>query len=841
MRKRLRTRLWLYIKPILFIGLAALLFFLGGLVLWASLLPLPSLEAIEENRLSNSTKIYDRTGDVLLFDLHQNVKRISVPLENMSPYVKNATIAVEDGSFYSHFGINPLAIARAIWTNIKRGNLLSGQGGSTITQQVVKNSLLVKDKTVSRKIKEWILAMRLERAFTKDEILALYLNSVPYGGTHYGIEEASQSFFGKNASALTIAESAYLAALPQLPTYYSPYGEHRDALDARKNYVLDRMVLLGFITEKEGEEAKREKVVFRSQEGTGVKAPHFVFHVLEELEETYGKEALEERGFRVITTLDWELQKQAEEIVKRYALENEKTFNASNAALTALDPKTGEVLVMVGSRDYFDESVDGAYNATLARRQPGSSFKPFVYAAAFQKGYTPETVVFDLPTQFSTACSPGDLSQEPPCYAPRNYDEKFRGPMTFKNALAQSVNIPAVKALYLVGIKDAIETAKTLGITTLGDSNRYGLSLVLGGGEVTLLEMTSAYGVFAREGVRHEAHSILRIEERSGTNVFSHEDKPFEVLPAQVARQISNALSDNEARAPAFGPESFLFFPGRDVAVKTGTTNEYRDAWIVGYTPGLTVGAWAGNSDNTPMEKKVAGFIVAPLWNEFMQTALAREELGGFFTAPDPLDPSLKPVLRGEWRGSQTYTRDKITGKVATKDTPEELRETVSITNVHDILHWVSRNDPRGPIPNTPWSDGQYAYWESPVRAWAIAAGYGGTSGADTSGTENMPRDDVHSNEQSPQITILSPDPNSSHDKDRRLNIRIDVAHEFPILTVLYLIDGREVSKAFGLPRSVPIIPREYNLTEGAHTLEVRVTDNVLNVGTASVTFEVRS
>lgn len=833
------SRLWLYTRPFILLGLAALLFFLGGLILWASLLPLPSLEIIAENRLSNSTKIYDRTGDVLLFDLHQNVKRISVPIEKMSPYVKNATIAVEDGSFYHHFGINPLAIARAIWTNLTQGRLLSGQGGSTITQQVVKNALLVKDKTVSRKIKEWILAMRLERAATKDEILTLYLNSVPYGGTHYGVEEASQSFFGKSAADLTLAESAYLASLPQLPTYYSPYGPHRDALEIRKNYVLDRMYTLNLISAEERDEAKQEKVAFRPQEGGGVKAPHFVFYVLEELEATYGKEALEERGFRVITTLDWELQKKAEGIVRQYALQNEQTFNASNAALMAVDPTNGEELVMVGSRDYFDEKVDGAYNATLALRQPGSSFKPFVYAAAFAKGYTPETVVFDLPTQFSTACAIGDLSSEPPCYAPHNYDEKFRGPITFRNALAQSVNIPAVKALYLVGLQSAIDTARSLGITTLGDPDRYGLSLVLGGGEVRLLDITSAYGVFAREGVRHPAHAIERIEDNEGNTIFSHEDTPIEVLSAQVAREISSVLSDNDARAPAFGPESALHFPGHDVAVKTGTTNEYRDAWIIGYTPMISVGAWAGNSDNTPMEKKVAGFIVAPMWNEFMQAVLADQRFSGYFTPPDPVDPTLKPVLRGMWRGSKTYERDSASGGVATENTPLETRETVVIPSVHNILHWVEKENPQGSIPSNPWRDSQYAYWEAPVHAWALAQGLESAGGTEEM-VGAMLTDDVHSNSQSPMVTITSPTTGITYNGDHRLNIAVNVEHSFPIQTVVYRIDGREISRAFGLPVSVPIVPRVYGISSGTHTLDVEVTDSVHNRGSASVLFIVQ-
>ncbi|HYC83401.1 MAG TPA: PBP1A family penicillin-binding protein [Candidatus Paceibacterota bacterium] len=664
----------------------------GGLfTLWAITLPIPDFDSFfREQKITQSTKLYDRTGKVLLYDVHGTIRRTVVPFDQISPYAKKATIAIEDADFYTHAGIKPTAIIRANLVNLMSGGIR--QGGSTITQQVLKNVLLTEDRRLSRKLKELILAPKLERTLTKDQILALYLNVIPYGGTIYGIEEASNQFFHKKASELTLAESAYIAALPQAPSFYSPYGPNKDRLIARKNLVLKRMLEEKYITQAEYDQARQERVTFNRPDGRGIKAPHFVFYVKSYLEEKYGKEAVENKGFRVITTLDWELQKKAEETVSKYGDINERQFNARNASLVAIDPKTGHILSMVGSRDYFDVDNDGNFNIAIAHRQPGSSFKPFVYAAAFNKGYTPETAIFDLPTEFDVGCSPEGFPIRPDakCYHPQNYDDKFMGPMTFRTALAQSRNIPAIKVLYLTGINSAIKLAEDLGITTLGDPRRYGLTLVLGGGEVSLLEMTSAYSVFANEGIRNPHMSILRIEDNKGKVIEEFKEEPKEAIPANTARLISNVLSDNNARIPAFGANSPLHFPGRDVAAKTGTTNDYRDTWIIGYTPNLAVGAWVGNNDNSPMEKKVAGMIVAPMWSAFMQQALA-ELPDERFTPPEPINQDLKPVLRGSWQ---------VDGQT------------------HSILHWVDKDNPLGAPPSNPWSDGQYHLWEAPIQAW---------------------------------------------------------------------------------------------------------------------------
>ncbi len=710
MTKHTRNTLLLFIGSL--VALVA-----GGVFLWAASLRLPEFSVINDRKIEQSTKIYDRTGEILLNDVHQNIRRTVVPFDQVSRNIKNATVAIEDAEFYEHIGVKPTAIIRAILTNLISGDLLSGQGGSTITQQVVKNSLLTTEKSITRKLKEWVIAIKLERIMTKEEILALYLNEAPYGGNIYGVQEASRQFFNKNASDVTLAEAAYLAALPQAPTYYSPYGGNLVDLEKRKSLVLKRMEEIGFINEDERTTADTEAVVFNPRPDQSVQAPHFVFYIRDYLEKKYGQAAVEERGFKVITTLDFDLQKKAEEIILRGAMQNEKNFNASNAGLIALDPKTGQILAMVGSRDYFDENIDGAVNVTLAKRQPGSSFKPFVYATAFKKGYTPDTILFDVPMQFSTACSVSDRTSNGECYSPKNYDGIFRGPMTVRDALAQSINVPAIQGLYLAGINESLKTARDLGISTLADAGRYGLTLVLGGGEVTLLEMAGAYGTFANEGNRNPTTGILRIEDSEGNMLEEFSQKPYRVLDRNIALQISDILSDNTARTPSYGERSSLYFPSHDVAAKTGTTNDYRDAWILGYTPNIVVGAWAGNNDNTPMEKKVAGLIIAPLWHEVMDVALQEVDNDNFPSPEYNYDEDTKPVLRGIWQGGEYV--DKKGKLVSDGKGGDYVRQ-----DVHSILYWVDKDHPTTAIPTSPQKDPQFKYWEYGVLNWAAQNGY---------------------------------------------------------------------------------------------------------------------
>jgi len=680
-----------------FLALSTVVLVVAGIsILWMASLRIPALESISERRVDQSTKIYDRTGEVLLYDMAKDIRRKQVSIEDISPYAINATIAIEDKDFYSHNGFQLSSFLRAVIVNLT--TLSFSQGGSTITQQVVKNSILTKDKTPTRKIKELILALKLEKVLTKNEILSLYLNELPYGGTIYGIEEASQNFFHKSASEVTLAESAYLAAIPQAPTFYSPYGQHIDKLENRKNLVLREMLSNKFISQEEYDKALEEKVEFKPRSTGNIKAPHFVFFVMDYLANKYGEDVIQNSGFKIITTLDYSIQQEAEDIAYKYGSINQEKFNADNNAMVVIDPKTGDILAMVGSRNYFDQDIDGNFNAAIGHRQPGSTFKPFVYSALINKGFTDKTILFDTATQFSPACAPDYLVSDSRCYAPGNYDDVFRGPMTVRNALAQSINIPAVKALYLAGINNSIKLAESMGIESLTELDQYGLSLVLGGGSVSLLDMVSAYSVFANDGVRNPYNPLLWIEDANGNIIDKHNSFSSRVLSAETSRMISNILSDNNARTPAYGPSSALYIASRDVAVKTGTSNDYRDAWIIGYSPNITVGAWVGNNDNSPMEKKVAGLIVSPMWRELMDKILPNLPYESFIP-PTPEEDNLKPVLNGDWQMNGS---------------------------VHSILYWVDKNNPRGPIPNNPaGNDGQFNNWEYSVRQWANINGYG--------------------------------------------------------------------------------------------------------------------
>jgi len=716
-------------KTLIIWGVGAGFFLAGAFILWAATLQIPDLSSLSERQVRQSVKIFDRTGTVMLYDLQKEERRTIVTLEEISPALRNAIVAVEDAHFYEHSGLRPTSILRAIITNLLAANPLGGQGGSTITQQVVKGSLLVNDKTIARKFKEWVLALKLEKVLTKDQILELYLNQSPFGGQLYGVEEASQTFFGKHAADITVPEAAYIAGVLPAPTRLSPYRTDESGknsrLEVRKNLTLEKMLEHGYIGEVEYEEAKNAAVAFLPPKESSIAAPHFVFYVQQYLENKYGSDALEESGWRIITTLDADLQIKAEEVVQRKALENEVNFNAENAALIALDPQNGQILSMVGSRNYFDTEIDGAYNVTtsLPGRQPGSAFKPFAYAEAFIKGYTPETVVFDVRTQFSTACEPTDINNKNPCYSPVNYDGLFRGPMTLRNALAQSINIPAVKTLYLAGLTDTLRLAKAMGISTLGDPGRYGLTLVLGGGEVTLLDISSAYGVFATDGMRVPPISVLRVEETNGTVIEDNErNQGSQVLPRDAAQKINDILSDPAAREALTGGNELFNFSGRDVAMKTGTTNDYRDAWTIGYTPNLVVGAWAGNNDNTSMERRVSGFIVGPIWSEVIKYAIARRP-DTSFTRDETSTEGLKPVLRGIWQGNDTQNQNGI----------EYVKQ-----EIHDILHWVDKSNPNGPVPSNPQGDSQYTLWEVPVRVWAQSNGYNDGVSVPVGSTENQ-------------------------------------------------------------------------------------------------------
>ncbi len=766
MKKGLKFRL--YYKEIILIILICILIIGGIFSLWLISLDIPSFDSFHQRVVAESTKIYDRTGKIVLFDIHENIKRRLIPFEEISPFLKSATLAIEDDKFYEHSGVRPLAMFRAIFGNILQNKRPAG--GSTITQQAIKNTLLTRDRTPTRKIKELVLALKLEQTMTKEQILTIYLNETPYGGTIYGVEEASQTFFGKTAMDVSLAEAAYIVALARAPTFYSPYGENRDRLEERKNVVLQRMLDLGYITAEEEQAAREEEVEFMDPQNGIIKAPHFVMFVRDYLIKKYGEEILTTRGYRVITTLDWDLQETAEEIIKQHAEENKQKFQAGNAALVAMDPNTGQILTMVGSVDYFDKENGGNFNVTTAHRQPGSAFKPIVYATALSKNFTPETVIFDLPTQFDTSCGRSGGK----CYWPSNYDGNFNGPMTLRNALGRSINIVAIKVLYLAGLKDSIEMAKRLGINSLEDWRRYGLTLVLGGGEVSLLELTGAYGVFAAEGVRNPPTALMRIEDSNGVVLEEFKPRPERILSENVARQISDILSDDKARQPTFQPGSLLNVPGYQVATKTGTTNDYKDAWILGYTPNLVVGAWVGNNDNTPMVRRVASLIAAPIWNNYMQKVLGTRPKE-YFQEPEPTPSNLAPYLRGFWQGGKSYFIDTVSGKLATEHTPEDLREEKVITQVHSILYWLGQqNDP------------QFSLWEGPIRTWAKSQ----RIIEETEDVIPTETDDIHRPENKPNFTVDQPTPDSIYTTNEEVNILIsNYRGRFPLGQIDIFLD----------------------------------------------------
>ncbi len=688
-RKKVKYKLF---KEIILIIASCAMVAVALLVAWLTTIQLPDFNNFENRNIINSTKIYDRTGKIVLYNIHDNVRRTAIDIKDVSLYIQQATISIEDAHFYEHFGFRPTSFIRAVLANTLSGGY--SQGGSTIDQQVVKNALLTREKTISRKLKEILLSIKLDRELPKDTILQIYLNESPYGGTIYGVEEASLTYFNKKAKDVTLTEAAYLAALPQAPTFYSPYGKHRDDLEKRKNLVLQRMYELGYITIAQKNFSQKESVTFEKDLSNSGKALHFVMYIREYLEGKYGIDVVQNGGLKVITTLDYDLQESFEKIVKDGALANEKKYKAKNSALVAIDPKTGQILSMVGSRDFFDKEIPGQFNITTAFRQPGSSFKPIVYAAALNTGYTPETVLFDVPTQFSTLCDAYGNPLNPKrdksvCYMPENYDGLFRGPVTLREALAQSLNIPAVKLLYLTGINTAITLAQAMGLSTINDPTRYGLSLVLGGGEVTLLEITNAYGVFANNGIYNKQQGILEIQDRDGSIIEKFTSTQKEVLPETVTSLVSSMLSDNVARTPSYGANSALYFKDRQVAAKTGTTNDYKDVWVIGYTPSIVIGMWAGNNDNTPIDKRTAGFVLAPVWRKAMDRGVLNTPLEYF---PDPLpNTSSKSILKGIYCESN---------------------------GIHTILTSVVKNNPNGEYPNNPGSDSQYNLWETGIQNW---------------------------------------------------------------------------------------------------------------------------
>ncbi len=800
------------------------------LALWGSLLTvflfvvaffwysrdLPDPNKLIDRDVAQSTKIYDRTGEHLLYEIHGTQRRTLIELSSIPDLAIKATIAVEDKNFYKHSGVS-------IW-GILRGQIMPrlqgrrAQGGSTLTQQFVKNAILTNERTLGRKIKEWVLSYQIEKKFTKEEILKLYFNEIPYGSTAYGIESASGIYFGKLAKDLTLAESAILAALPQAPSYFSPYGPNKELLIQRQHLILNLMTEQEYITSDQAEAAKKEVIAFKTKR-EDITAPHFVFMVKAELADEFGERLVEQGGLKIITTIDWEKQQLAEKTMEELGPGLQEKYDASNAALVTIDVESGDVLALVGSKDYFDDSIDGQFNVATALRQPGSSLKPFVYAQAFARGFRPDTVLVDSFTNFSAVGTP---------YQPRNYDDKEHGPVTIRQALAGSLNIPAVKALYLAGPKEVIRTLQNLGYTTLNDPDRYGLSLVLGGGEVKLLEHTNGYAALAREGVYQPYSTILKVEDNKGSVMREKKEVDQKrVIEKNIVRQITNILSDNEARAYIFGANNYLTLSERPVAAKTGTTNDYLDSWLIGYTPQIVTGVWVGNNDNISMNRGTGATAAGPIWQSYMRAIMAGYPVVGF--GVPTLEPCTKMMVCGQAVREADVPVDTRTNKPADSSTPPEFVATKHLKELRSILHYVDKENPLGPIPNKPENDPQYSLWQRGVEEWikthteegyidVLPDGY-----VDSGNPEDRPT--VQWQEPTNDQVIINPEQ----------KLLVSVQSKYKISRVDFYLNNQLIGSSSQSPYTLPLsIPA--GLKNGTYSLKAVATDEYGNSQSNSLT-----
>ena len=798
--------------------------FVGLLFAWyAKDLPRPDKVRRSEGL---STVILDRNGENL-YDIFEGENRIPVQWEDIPQYLKDATVAIEDKEFYRHQGLSTIGIFRGMAACLI---LRRCQGGSTLTQQLVKNVLLSQERTLPRKMKEAVLAIQIERKYKKDEILQMYLNEAPYGGTAVGVEAASQYYFGKPANELGLVESVILAGLPQAPSRYSPFGTDPKAYVWRSQQVLRRMREDGYITVQQETEARKqlESVKFTEDEA-GLRAPHFVAYVKEQLIEKFGSTLVEGGGLRVTTTLDWKLQEKAQEIVAD-EVKKAKTLKVSNGAAVVIDPKTGEILAMVGSKDYSATDAAGLkFNVvTQGLRQPGSAIKPITYAAAFKKGYTASTLLLDVDTKYPS----GDPAK--PEYNPKNYDGKFRGSIQLRYGLGNSINTIAVKISALVGVRDILRVAYDMGLSSLepNDENirRIGLSLTLGGGEVKLLDLTSAFGVFATGGFRQEPVSILKVEDAKGKVLFEHKiPAARRVLSYDIAYLISHILSDNEARREVFGPKSYLVIGGKTVAVKTGTTDDKRDNWTVGYTPSIVVGAWVGNNDNSPMHPSLASGVTgaAPIWNRIIRETL-KDKPDEQFTRPDtiieveidayggglPKDgyPTRKEIfIKGTepTAASPIYQNLKISKKDSNK-----LANSVEVAKLEfDSRSFVVfvESDPVS-------SDGKNR-WQEGIDAWVAAQG----------DAKFHPPTEVYEGNDQIAVTIREPGDRSRIDTND-VKVVIEAGSAGEITKIEVFVDGTLVKDKNDKKLSETI-----NMSNGQHTIKAKAHDNKGNTAETEV------
>lgn len=824
LRRATKTRpFWTWTLRIAAVGFA----FIAFLFIYYSY-QLPDPNKLLSRSIPQSTKIFSRDG-ILLYEIHGEYKRTLIPFSEMNDYMKHATIAIEDKNFYNEGGISFTGIARSILVNVMRGE--KAQGGSTITQQFVRSAMLSREKALSRKIKEIILSIEIDKRFSKDDILKLYLNEISYGRNLYGIEAASQVYFSKRAKDLTLAEAAYLAAIPQSPTYYNPSGPHRADLDFRKNLVLNAMLDQKYISAEEHEKAKAEQVTFQKAV-TGIKAPHFVFYIQNYLAEKYGEQTLETGGLKVTTTLDYKLQEIAERVVKEGAATNVTKYNGNNAALVAIDPKTGQILAMVGSKDYLAKSTpegctsglncnfEADVNAALSPLQPGSSVKPYVYVTAFKPefGASPATLRLDVVTNF------GNFGGKN--YIPKNYDGRERGPLSMRESLAQSLNVPAVKTLALVGVENAKETMRDVGITT--ELKDCALSLVLGGCEVRLLDHVGGYATFATMGIYHEKTGILSVEDASGRRLEDFEDKSKAVIDPQSVYELVNIMTDNAARTPVFGANSPLILSDRPVAAKTGTTQNWHDGWALGFTPSLAAGVWVGNNDGTLLKRGADGVLVAaPIWHNFMAAALKGTPVEAF-AEPNGIQRITVDALSGKLPGP--YTQNTKNEVFASFSVPTEIDDTHIMVDgqVITVLRSEKPNDPN---------------WEAAVAAWAPANGY---VYMPLGGEPVNPQPAINPSGETgstpignpPTVVISSPADNSTIESlpfSIQATATPDTGNQ--IVRMDLFIDGAVVQTVNSSPYTFIV---SQGVNSGTHTIAVQAADDKSNSADTSITIKVK-
>lgn len=796
-------------KLILIGTVAVFLLFL--LILPLTAINLPSPDKIVRKQ-GFSTQILDRNGKTL-YNIYVNQRRDPVGFSDMPLFLRQATIAIEDKNFYKHQGFDPMGILRAIYNIVVKHSL---QGGSTLTQQLVKNVLLSSERTIFRKIKEFVLAIEIEKKYTKDQILQMYLNEAPYGGTAWGVEAASEVYYGKKVKDLNLVESAILAGMPQRPSAYSPYSSTPKAYVARTAQVLRRMREDGYLTAGQEKEANSQvsAVVFQPQ-GASFKAPHFVQYVQKILEDRYGETAVEQGGLKVTTTLDLDLQDKAQAIVAEEIAKVEKQ-HITNGAVIVMDPGTGEILAMVGSKNFNDPNYDGQVNVTTSLRQPGSAFKPFTYVTALMKGYTASTLLLDVPTTF-----PGGVNL--PDYQPVNYDGKYRGPIQVRYALGNSINMAAVKMLAKVGIKDVLETAYDMGIKTLEPTqatlNRVGLSLTLGGGEVRLLDLTEAYAPFMNQGFRVDPISILKVEDANGKVLEETKpDKGKRVLSEEQAFLIANILADNSAREAIFGLNSLLNISGRTVAVKTGTTNDKRDNWTIGGNPLALVGVWVGNNDNSTMLNVASGVSGAsPIWRRVLLEALAGKPNIGFdipagvvsaavdtvsgYRAHDGFPSRTEYFIKGTEPGEDlVHVKLKICKTEGKLATPADI----AAGNYEEKEYFIFKEeDPTSGV-------GQANRWQEGILNWLNSQ----------SDSKYHPPNDYCGTANPVNVEFVNPGDQSSN-LGNSFTIKFRADSSVDIVSAELEIDGTKV-------RDFTSLPFEYQvsgLSDGVHTLKAKAKD----------------